>query len=448
MDDPKKVPSALKNARKERECNESGGWPYHGCEVAPNPVRIGLVGAGRILPAHLRGYQLLRQAGVHDFRITGITSRTRRDAESYVKRDAGPTPRPPVSSQPSDPLSVHDIFVSDFQEDVQPEVYDSLEDMLAADAVDALDISATLHVHHTATLQGINAAKHCMVQKPLAISVAAGRAMVQAAKQRGVALGVMENLRYAPSVRVARWLIDQGHLGAIQMIARWGIGTQEWSPDKVVADTPWRHQKLLGGGGASLDIGVHLLHELRYLAGPIATISGVTRIFEPTRWHTSPDVRVTCDVDDAFFATVGFASGAVGQLTFTWAGHGGPVSMPQGLVIYGSRGCLQGDTLILDDGSTRSAAELFDAEVDAATREVLFPYGLRDAFALAYLDFLRAIASGSDPEASGTEGLLDLAGAFAICESSALGRPVTVDEVLDGSVAEYQAEIDRVYGFA
>ena len=98
----------------------------------------------------------------------------------------------------------------------------------------------------------------------------------------------MENLRYAPSVRVARWLIDQGYLGAIQMIARWGIGTPEWSPDRVVADTPWRHQKLLGGGGASLDIGVHLLHELRYLAGPIDTISGVTRIFEPTRWPPRP----------------------------------------------------------------------------------------------------------------------------------------------------------------
>ena len=37
----------------------------------------------------------------------------------------------------------------------------------------------------------------------------------------------MENLRYAPGVRVARWLIDQGYLGDIQMMARWGIGTQD-----------------------------------------------------------------------------------------------------------------------------------------------------------------------------------------------------------------------------
>ena len=169
--------------------------------MVAEPIRIGLVGAGRILPAHLRGYQVLRQAGVDTFRITAITSRTRRDAEAYMERGAGPPPRPPVEQPAVRSLSVRDVFVSDFQDDVEAGVYDSLEDMLAADIVDALDISATLHIHHTASLLAMNAGKHCLVQKPLAVSVAAGRAMVEAAKQRGLSLGVMENLRYAPSVR-------------------------------------------------------------------------------------------------------------------------------------------------------------------------------------------------------------------------------------------------------
>jgi predicted dehydrogenase len=409
-------------------------------------IRIGLVGAGRILPAHLQGYQRLRQAGIDSFRITAITSHTRRDAESYVQRDAEPAPRPPVSAQPSDPLSVADIFISDLQDDVEVGVFDSLDDMLASGTVDALDISATLHVHHSAALAGLRAGKHCLVQKPLAISVAAGRAMVDAARQRGLSLGVMENLRYAPRVRVARWLIDEGYLGDLQMIARWSVGTAEWSPDRVVAETPWRHQKLLGGGGATLDIGVHFLHELRYLAGPIDTISGVTRIFEPARRVKGSGPPVACDVDDAFFATATLASGAVGQLTFTWAGHGPPTGLPDGLVIYGSRGCLKGDTLSLDDGFSGSATELFERDASAQTRASFFPHGLEDAFALSFLDFLEAIAHGRDPEASGHEGLLDLAAAYAICESSAFGRAVTVDEVLDGRVAAYQADIDHHYG--
>jgi predicted dehydrogenase len=414
--------------------------------MPPHPIRIGLVGAGRILPAHLRGYQRLRQAGVDTFRITALTSRTRRDAESYVKRGAGPTPRPPVSHQPSDPLSVDDVFVSDVQSDVDASVYDSLEDMLASGTVDALDISATLHVHHTAALAGLRAGKHCLVQKPLAVSVAAGRAMVEAARQGGLTLGVMENLRYAPSVRVARWVIDQGLIGDIQMIAHWNVSTAEWSPDRVVADTPWRHQKLFAGGGATLDIGVHQLHELRYLAGPIESISGTTRIFEPIRSVASTGEKVACDVDDAYFATITFASGAVGQLTFTWAGHGPPTGLSDGRVIYGSRGCLKGDTLILDDGSSHSAAKLFDERVAAETREAYFPHGLQDAFSLSFLDFLEGIAAGRDPEASGTEGLFDLGAAFAICESAALGRSVVIEEVLDGRTAGYQADINRHYG--
>ena len=416
--------------------------------MAEDPIRIGLVGAGRILPAHLRGYLLLRRAGIDNFRITAVTSHTRRDAESYVSRDSGPPPRPPVSLQPSDPLAVHDVFISDIQDDVEVQVFDSLEDMLAADVVDALDITATLHVHHTATLTAISAGKHCLVQKPLAVSVAAGRAMVDAARQAGLTLGVMENLRYVPGARIARWLIDQNYLGELQMMARWGIGTREWSPDLVVAETPWRHRKLQAGAGAALDIGVHLLHEMRYLGGPVETISGVTRIFEPIRTVRSTGERVACDVDDAFFATAGLTSGAVGQLTFTWAGHGPPTTLPDGLVIYGTLGCLKGDVLTVDDGSIYSAAGLFNEHAGAATRTGYFPHGLDDAFALAQLDFLNGIRTGRDPEASGLEGLHDLAAAFAICESASLARPVTVDDVFSGRVAAYQADIDRHYGFS
>jgi predicted dehydrogenase len=157
---------------------------------------------------------------------------------------------------------------------------------------------------------------------------------------------------------------------------------------------------------------------------------------------------VLCDVDDAFFATAGFASGAVGQLTFTWAGHGPATSLPDGLVIYGSRGCLKGDMLNLDEGSTYSAQDLFREHADAATRAAYFPLGMEDSFALAMLDFLNCIDAGTDPEASGYEGLLDLAAAFAICESATAGRTVTVDEVLQGRLSAYQSDIDRYYGLA
>lgn len=414
------------------------------------PLRIGIVGCGRILPAHLRGYRRLREAGIDDFRITALVARRLDDALMFRQRGVGPPQRPAVSDNPGDSLSAPPIWVSDVQDDVEPRVYSSVEAMLEDDQVDALGIPATLSVHHTVGLAALRAGKHCLIQKPLAITVRAANLLVDEARRRGLSLGVVENVRYAAGSRLARWAIDRGWLGEPQMAVWWDVGTRDWSPDRIVAETPWRHQKLIGGGGASLDIGVHWFDRLRYLVGEIEEIGAVTRIFEPRRYtrDAAQNVidEVACDVDDAFFATLQFARGAIGQVSFTWAGRGEMTALPEGLVLYGSRGCLKGDRLVRDDGTSVSLTDEFARDADAATRERYFPAGLTDPFALGALDFLRGIRAGRDPETSGAEGARDLAASYAICESAALGRPVRVDDVQSGAIDGYQAEINQAYG--
>jgi 1,5-anhydro-D-fructose reductase (1,5-anhydro-D-mannitol-forming) len=413
-------------------------------------IRIGIAGCGRILNAHLRGYKLLKDAGYGDFKITGLMSRNRADAEMYRKRGEGPEPRVPVSKNPGDPLSAPHMWVSDIHDVDETKVYDSVEEMLADGNIDVLDIPATLHVHHTHALMALKAGKHCIVQKPFAISVKAGQLMVDEAKKNGLQLGVVENVRYGEGTRHARFLIDEGYLGDIQMAAWWDIGTLEWSPDKIVAETPWRHKKLIGGAGSSLDIGVHWFDRLRYLVGEIKDLSAVMRTFEKKRYTRDKDGNVTqevdCDVDDAFFASMQFESGAIGQMSFTWAGHGEMTNLPTGLVLYGSKGCLKGDTLVLDSGEKLSAKELFGKNASKAVREQYFPLGLKDAFAIGYYDFLKGIEEKRDPETSGEEGVRDLAASYAICESAALGRPVSLDDVLSGKADAYQKEINEHYG--
>ena len=60
--------------------------------------------------------------------------------------------------------------------------------------------------------------------------------------------------------------------------------------------------------------------------------------------------------------------------------------------------------------------------------------------------YVLRIGEGRDPETSGSEGVRDLAASYAICESAALGRPISVEEVLSGKIDAYQAEINRHYG--
>ena len=57
-------------------------------------IRIGIVGCGRILNAHLQGYLQLRRLGIDTFRITALCARKVDDALMFRKRGEGPPPRP------------------------------------------------------------------------------------------------------------------------------------------------------------------------------------------------------------------------------------------------------------------------------------------------------------------------------------------------------------------
>jgi len=424
--------------------------PAERTDVMADPIRIGIVGCGRILPAHLRGYRLLREAGYDDFRITALVARKHDDALMFRKRGEGPAPRPPVSQNPDDALGAPHSYVSDFQPELFPDVYTDVTEMLASGTVDAVDLTASLPVHHTIGLQCLAVGKHLMIEKPLAITVKAGTRLVEAAEADGLALSIMENVRFQESVRLIRWAIERGELGNLQMVAAISLGTGEWSPDRVVADTPWRHYRLEAGGGASIDIGVHLAHRLRYLAGEIRSMTAIARVFEPERELRDAEGHVAgrfpADADDAFFALPEFENGAVGTVSFTWAGHGEPTGLPEGTAIYGERGCLKGTTLIRDNGEHVDLRDLFNAEAGPETREAFFPRGLTDTFALAYRDWLDSIVARRQPEMNGREGLHDLATAFAIMESATARAPVAVADVLSGKIDAYQRAINQHYG--
>ncbi|MBL8795688.1 MAG: Gfo/Idh/MocA family oxidoreductase [Planctomycetia bacterium] len=406
-------------------------------------IRVGILGCGRILNAHLQGFKLLRARGYDGFRITALVSRQEADARMFHTRGQGPTPRPSVLPPESgDPLAAPHTYLSDFQDDVEVKVYTDYRRLLDDRAADALLDTTPVFLHHAIGLATLDAGLHLLTQKPLAISVRAARRMVERARDRKLSLGVFENARYRPLARAVRWAFDTGLLGRPQMALMGSLGGL-WSPDRVVADTPWRHDKLLGGGGGSIDIGVHQMHALRYVFGEVESVQAVARTFEPLRGNE----RVPANVDDTYFATVGFAQDAVAQLLWSWAGRGEEFELPGAPAFYGSRGCVKGGQLILDGGERLPLVEHFEKQMDDARRQLCFPLGLYDPFAILQWQWLEGIRTGGrDPETSGLEGLHDLAAAYAILESSVAGRRITLGEVLSGQADAYQCEIDQHYG--
>jgi len=411
-------------------------------------IRLGIVGCGRILPAHLRGMKLLRDAGFTGFRVTALMARNLEDALRFRRRGEGPKPRPPASTNPGDPLGAPHMYVSDLH-DGEVDVYDDLDRMLAEAPIDAVYVLTTHSTHHDFAIRALRAGKHVAVEKPMAITVRAARRMIEAAEQAGRVLFVLENARFRPHARASAWAARSGVLGDLQLLLSFSVGSAEWSPDVVLGHTPWRHDRLAGGGMAT-DFGPHLMDWARDVAGEIDTVSAVARTLEPVRREHDEDGRVieeiAADADDTFFAHLHFAGGALGVLGFCAAGHGEPIALPGGRAIYGTRGCLKEGDVILDDGTRRPAIELYREQAGAETLAREFPLPLEDPFALEAHQFLTAIATGGTPELSGEEGLKDLAAALAILESSHAGMPVRVADVESGAVSAYQDELNERWG--
>ncbi|GAB3912335.1 hypothetical protein GCM10027613_01850 [Microlunatus endophyticus] len=379
--------------------------------------------------------------GLDPFRITALCARRVADALAFRSPADGVPPRPPASANENDPLGAPHRYVSDLQTAV-PAVFDDWHAMLDADLVDAVLILAPVSLHHQIAVAALDAGKHVLIEKPLAITVRAGRAIAAAAGRRGLVAGVAENVRYASRTRAQWQAIDAGLIGRPQLWLSGGIGG-EWAPDRVVADTPWRHRKLDAGGGPAIDHGVHLMHQLRYLMGPVRQVGALTAMLEPYRVGRSG--RVANEVEDIYSAQLLFESGAIGTVFSGWAGRGAGTSLDASPSIYGSSGCIKADRLIPDGGAPVQVESVL-GESGPGDSAAFFPHGIRDSFALELLDFATAISTGNPMETSADEAVLDLAMAYSILESAWAGAPVQVDDVLSGAVAGYQAEIDRSYG--
>ena len=413
-------------------------------------IRIGIVGCGRILAAHLEGYKVLREAGFDGFEITALCARKESDALSYVKRGEGPPKRDPVSDMEGDPLAVGDQYLSDFQPDTEVEVFTDYREMIEKGPIDAVN-DFTLHsLHHQIAELAFDNKKHLLSQKPLAVSMAAARQMCDQAEAAGVTFGVFENLRFAKGVRQTQWAFSEsGPVGDMQMILMGNVGTW-WAPDLIVAETPWRHV-LDEAGGITLDLGPHFFDMIRHIGGSeISRVSGTTRVVEPLRYMVRNGEKVdsiSCDADDTFFANFETENGVAGTLFGSWAGRGTNTVIAKGPVFYGSKGRVSGDSIHLDGQDTAgSLNDIYEREASDEIKEGHFPKGIENDFALAQLDWIQAVESGRQSECSGREGLLDLACAYAVVEASLAKRSVELDEIISGSLREYQKPIDTKFG--
>jgi predicted dehydrogenase len=132
---------------------------------------------------------------------------------------------------------------------------------LAADPdVDAAIVATPNALHARQSIALLEAGKHVMVEKPMAMSVAECDAMIDASRASGASLMVAHCWRFRAEVIALRDRIAAGELGEVVKTRGYGVHAG-WGPDG------WFIDRGLAGGGALVDMGVHAIDTARFLLG-------------------------------------------------------------------------------------------------------------------------------------------------------------------------------------
>jgi len=249
--------------------------------------------------------------------------------------------------------------------------------MLANPEVEAVFIATPNILHPEQVGLAAEAGKHVLCDKPLAIDVPGALKAVSACAEAGVTLGVNFQYRQLDWVRDVTRIVAEGVIGEVRAVQlQVGSGPRNYQN--------WRRDPALAGLGSVHNVGIHGLDFLRVLLGsePVE----VTALFD-----NAPD---SGSVEWTALILLRFGNGTLVEYNCN-------ESLPNPrneITLYGTRGRIVGT------GFTRSR-EGGDLTLLVDAGESTTHYPASDAHRAAVADFTRAILEGTEPAATGLDGL-------------------------------------------
>jgi predicted dehydrogenase len=255
--------------------------------------------------------------------------------------------------------------------------------------------------HRVLVEQAAAAGAHVLCEKPLATSLADGRAMIEACEKAGVSLMTAFPVRFCgPVVSVAR-LVRDGKLGRIHGVAGTNPGTMPGG---------WFVDPELAGGGAVMDHTVHVADLLRWILG-----SEAVEVYAQVNRLLYPDLPV----ETAGTIAVTFDNGVVATIDCSW-------SRPKSYPTWGgvTLEFVGDDGVATADAFAQTVNSYYDGPSRSGSQSVQWlPWG-DNADALMIAEFLAAIREGRQPRPSGWDGYKATEIAFAAYASVEAGQPV------------------------
>jgi predicted dehydrogenase len=274
--------------------------------------------------------------------------------------------------------------------------YETFDEMAHNPEIDAVYIGLPNSMHAEYTIRAAKAGKHVLCEKPMAISSAECKAMVDACKQANVKLMIAYRVHYDPIWLRVKELARSGAIGEIQEFQ--GGFRANFKAGQ------WRLDRKFSGGGSLMDLGIYPLNAIRWIAEeePVSFAAQIaTKIPGPRFASVDESVEFNLKMPSGVLASAGSSYGVEGD---------------NYLMIYGTEGHLRvepayGYQGVRFNGMTKSGP------VDETSKGVM-PY----QFTLEADHLADCIRNNTEPWTSGDEGLRDLVAMEGIYKAA--GAPI------------------------
>jgi predicted dehydrogenase len=290
----------------------------------------------------------------------------------------------------------------------RPALYDDFAAMVARERPDAVGIFTPNHLHCEYALRAIDSGAHVLCEKPMAPQIGEARRMVEAAAKAGRVLMVSMQRRYGGIESAIKRAIDSGAIGQPNFIrARLShAGPQVWAPGQT-----WFTAAAEAGGGATLDLGVHVADLALWYLGEAESVVGQVAT-----------VGKKIEVEDTGAMVVRFKSGAMGVIEASWSSTPGLSAIE----IYASEGRVMAGyprnelSVLRADGSEPAGFSRDEIMRSFDPRDLLAPFR-----ALAR-NFADAVGGRAPASPSGADGMRAIELIDACYRSSRSGTRVTL----------------------
>ncbi len=290
--------------------------------------------------------------------------------------------------------------------------YQDFEDVLGDPEVDAVTLCVPNPLHHAMSLQAFKAGKHVLTEKPIAATLTQADEMVRTAREAGLTLGVVFNLRFGPEVVRMRRMLDEGELGDL---FRTGMSQTQFRPQFYYDSAAWRGSWETEGGGVMWTPAIHLIDLYQWLGGMPKSVRGL-----------ASNLMHEIEVEDVASAVLEYDNGAHGLM------HLNTIQglQERRLELHGDLGSL----VMTEDKLIHVTQEVSSSEFIRTGQGMFARPDTRvesvdiEEFRFAHYDviddFARAVLEGREPAITGEEGIKSLELISAVIMSSVTGKAV------------------------